>query len=176
MTYQDNAQPTALAEAHDQQKTKADKEETVCNKNLNTENMDAFQVDNKTGRHNYSAIPNDPLKDFAVSSLIGNDVFNPSGDALGKIKDIMIDITEGRVQYVVIEFGGFLGMNHKYFAIPFQALAMAKEHRHAFILNETKESLKQYPEFNKDQWANTNSEAHPGKSNEGGFKSGGTGE
>ena len=119
--------------------------------------MEAFHVDNMTGRNSSGARPNDPLKHLAVSSLIGDNIFNPAGDNLGKVKDIMVDITEGKIEYVVIEFGGFLGMHQKYFAVAWQALTIAKEHRNAFILNETKESLKRYPGFDKDHWPNTNS-------------------
>jgi hypothetical protein len=95
---------------------------------------------------------------------------------LGQIKDIMIDITEAKIAYVVIEFGGFLGMNQKYFAVPMQSLAIAKEHKNAFILNETKESLKRYPGFDKDHWPNTNSHVVSGDtSSEGGFMEGSRG-
>ena len=68
----------------------------------------------------------------------------------------MIDITEGKVEYVVIEFGGFMGMNQKYIAVPMKDLTIAKEHRHAFILNESKESMRKYAGFDKDHWPDTN--------------------
>jgi sporulation protein YlmC with PRC-barrel domain len=132
--------------------------------------MEAFHIDNRTGQNNSGARANDPLKYLAVSSLIGDNIFNPAGETLGKIKDIMIDIIEAKIAYVVIEFGGFLGMNQKYFAVPMQALTIAKEHKNAFILNETRESLKEYPGFDKDHWPNTNShEANAESSNEDGF-------
>jgi sporulation protein YlmC with PRC-barrel domain len=132
--------------------------------------MEAFQIDNMTGQNSSGARPNDPLRHLAVSSLIGDNIFNPAGETLGKIKDIMIDIIEAKIAYVVIEFGGFLGMNQKYFAVPMQALTIAKEHKNAFILNETKESLKRYPGFDKEHWPNTNSHvADAASSNEDGF-------
>jgi sporulation protein YlmC with PRC-barrel domain len=87
-----------------------------------------------------------------VSSLVGNSIFNPAGETLGKVNDIMIDIAARKVEYIIMESGGFLGMNHKYFAVPLQALSIAKEHQDAFILNDTKESLKRYPEFDKEHW------------------------
>jgi sporulation protein YlmC with PRC-barrel domain len=122
-----------------------------------TLNMESFHIDNITGQNNSGHKANEPLKRLALSSLIGDNIFNPAGENLGKIKDIMIDIAEGKIEYVVIEFGGFLGINQKYFALPMQALTIAREHTNAFILNETKESLKSYPGFDKDHWPNTNS-------------------
>ena len=122
--------------------------------------METFQVDNLTGQNSSGARPNEPLKYLTASSLIGDNIFNPEGETLGKIKDIMIDLTEARVAYVIIEFGGFLGINQKLLALPMQALQVAKEHKNAFILNETKESLKRYPGFDKEHWPQTN--LHPG--------------
>lgn len=119
--------------------------------------MKAFNsIDNITGRNSSGTKPNNPLRCLAVSSIIGDTVFNLAGESLGKIKDIMIDITTGSVEYVVIEFGGFLGVNQKYFAVPLSALTVAKEHRHSFILDETRESLKKYPGFDKEHWPQTN--------------------
>jgi len=136
--------------------------------------MEAYNIDNMTGRNNTGKRPNDPLKHLAVSSLLGDNIFNPAGEDLGKIKDVMIDISEGKIDYVVIEFGGFLGINPKYFAVPMQALTVAQEHTNAFILNETKESLKRYPGFDKDHWPNTNlHDFDAGDSKEEGFMAGG---
>ena len=41
---------------------------------------------------------------------------------MGTIEDIMLDINSGKVEYVVIKFGGFLTINEKYFAIPWKLL------------------------------------------------------
>lgn len=119
--------------------------------------MEALHIDNITGQNSSGERPNDPVRNLAASSLIGDSIFNPAGETLGKIKDIMIDIIEAKISYVVIEFGGGLGISQKYFAVPMHALTLAREHRNAFILNETKESLKRYPGFDKDDWPDTNS-------------------
>jgi len=118
--------------------------------------MKAFNIDNMTVQNNSGSNQNDPLKHLTASSLIGYNIFNPAGESLGKINDIMIDITERRITYVIIEFGGFLGMNQKLLAVPMQALQVAKEHQNAFILNETKESLKSNPGFDRELWPETN--------------------
>ena len=49
---------------------------------------------------------------------------NPDGENLGEIKDIMLDLETGKIDYFVIEFGGFLGLGVKYFAIPFRLLKL----------------------------------------------------
>lgn len=75
---------------------------------------------------------------------------------MGKIKDIMLDINEGKIDYVVIEFGGLFGIGDKYFAVPFKALTIDTS-RHMFILNQSREVLKNAPGFDKAQWPDTNS-------------------
>jgi sporulation protein YlmC with PRC-barrel domain len=97
-----------------------------------------------------------PNSHQTASSIIGRDIFNSTGETLGSITDIMIDTTDGKVVYLIIQFGGFLGINQKSFAVPMQALTPAKEHLNAYILNETKESMNHYPRFNKEHWADEN--------------------
>lgn len=119
--------------------------------------MKKLDVNDMADRNPSGQSTNESVKRLPVSSIVGSNIFNTEGVALGKIKDIMISISESRVEYIVIEFGGFLGVNQKYFAVPFKALSIARERSRAFILNETKESLKRYPGFDKDHWPDTNS-------------------
>ena len=58
--------------------------------------MENLKIDNITGQNSTGAKPNDPLKFLTTSSIIGDAIFNGTGEALGKIRDIMIDITEGK--------------------------------------------------------------------------------
>lgn len=112
--------------------------------------MNAFYIDNLTGVSDSAERPKNAARRLAVTSLIGDTIFNPAGENLGKIKDIIIDLSQGSIDFVVIEFGGFLGMNQKYLAVPTSALAIAREHKNAFILNESRESLRGYPTFDLD--------------------------
>lgn len=118
--------------------------------------MKDLNIDNRTGKNNSGKRSNHPLRRLTVSSITGDNVFNPEGEALGQIGDLMIDLTNGRIDYVIIQFGGFLSMNQKYFAVPFDALPIDTERHHAFVLNESRESLKRYPGFDKDHWPRTN--------------------
>ena len=88
---------------------------------------------------------------MAADTLEGDKVVNASGESLGEIKDIMIDVPSGRVAYAVLSFGGMLGMGNKLFAIPWQALQLDPEN-HRFILDVDQEQLKAAPGFDKDHW------------------------
>jgi sporulation protein YlmC with PRC-barrel domain len=88
---------------------------------------------------------------MAAETLEGDKVVNASGESLGEIKDIMIDVPSGRVAYAVLSFGGLLGMGNKLFAIPWQALQLDPEN-HRFVLDVDQEQLKAAPGFDKDHW------------------------
>lgn len=91
--------------------------------------------------------------------VMGMNVRNPQGEKLGDIKDLMIDLgQDASVRYAALDFGGFLGIGDKLFAVPWDAMKLrhdAKNDNRAFLeLNATKESLKNAPGFDKNHWPN----------------------
>ena len=56
-----------------------------------------------------------------------------------------------RVTYAVLEFGGFLGMGTKLFAVPLEALRLDAGNKR-FILDADKDRLEDAPGFDKDHW------------------------
>jgi sporulation protein YlmC with PRC-barrel domain len=88
---------------------------------------------------------------MGANTLTGNDVYNNEEEDLGDIKEIMIDMRNGRVAYAVLSFGGFLGMGEKLFAVPWSALKLDTENKR-FVLDVEKEDLKDAPGFDKDNW------------------------
>src|ERR1700756_4851143 len=86
-----------------------------------------------------------------AATLKGDSVVNSSGEDLGKIEDIMLDVTSGRIAYGVLSFGGFLGMGDKLFAIPWSALTLDAANK-CFVLDVPKERLENAPGFDKDHW------------------------
>lgn len=91
---------------------------------------------------------------LSATTMIGDRVTNRSGENLGKIEELMIDLSRGSVAYAVLSFGGVLGMGDKLFAIPFQALKLDADHE-CFVLDVDKEKLKNAPGFDKDHWPST---------------------
>lgn len=118
--------------------------------------MKSFEKDNLSGANHEGAHFNSPLRFLTVTSIIGDEVQNRSGDKLGKINNMMIELSNGKIEYVVIELGGFLGMGEKYFAVPFSLLEVDGKNE-KFILDQTKEVLQAAPGFDKDHWPETNS-------------------
>ena len=88
---------------------------------------------------------------MSASTLEGDEVMNRAGEKLGAIEEIMLDVPTGRIAYAVLSSGGFLGIGDKLFAIPWNALTLDPEH-HCFLLDVSKERLRQAPGFDKDHW------------------------
>src|SRR6478735_4427297 len=59
---------------------------------------------------------------IASSKVEGTPVFNQSGEQLGSVYNFMVDKISGQVAYVVMSFGGFLGIGESYHPLPWRAL------------------------------------------------------
>lgn len=88
---------------------------------------------------------------ISSDKIIGVEVRNLQDKNLGKIEALMLDKTNGKVAYVVLSFGGFLGMGDKLFALPWSLFAYNKE-RDCFQIPVDEEKLKMSPGFDKDHW------------------------
>ena len=87
------------------------------------------------------------------ATITGDEVCNMQDEKLGKIQDIMLDMTEGKIRYVVLSAGGFLGMGDRLLAVPWKALTLDAENKR-FMLDVDAERIKSAPGFDKDQWPN----------------------
>ncbi len=120
--------------------------------------METLISDNLTGENDTGKYANTPVKYLTSSTIIGDKIYNTANENLGEIRELMLNMADGTIEYVVIEFGGFLGIGEKLFAVPFKALHLDTS-RHAFFLSQTKEVLENAPGFDKDHWPETNSHA-----------------
>ncbi len=121
--------------------------------------MNTYIEDNLTGENHEGKKANFPLRYLTASTLLGEKVIDAKGEKIGDVKDIMLDLTEGKIQYVVIECGGFLGIGEKFFAVPYGLLEI-DTNEHAFVLDQDKETLQNAPGFDKDHWPETNDHSY----------------
>jgi sporulation protein YlmC with PRC-barrel domain len=92
--------------------------------------------------------------------LIGVKVYNPSNENLGKIEDLVMDPSAGKIRYAVLSFGGFLGMGDKLFAVPWDDLKLVSKGTTSagttkedyYVLDVSKDALKNAPGFDKSSW------------------------
>jgi sporulation protein YlmC with PRC-barrel domain len=95
-------------------------------------------------------------REMRLSKLIGADVNNTSAKDIGDVRDVVIDANSGRVHYLVLEYGGFLGMGEKLFAYPMTSFRVAD--RAALVLDVSEDRLRAAPGFDRKRWPDWNSE------------------
>ena len=79
------------------------------------------------------------------------DVINKKGEDLGQVQTFVMDMQEGMIAFVLVAFGGILGISDKWFAMPWAALEWHPETMR-FILDMPEEVLKNAPGMDKDGW------------------------
>lgn len=118
-----------------------------------------YKTDNRTGVNQEGPLANTPVRRLSATSIISDKIEDPHGEELGHIDNLMINIHTGAVEYAVVEFGAFLGIGGKLFAIPFKELRLDPG-KEVFILNRDKEYLKDSPGFDKTHWPDTNDHSY----------------
>jgi sporulation protein YlmC with PRC-barrel domain len=119
----------------------------------------SYKKDNRTGTNHEGPEANTPVQRLTAASIIGDHIENLEGEDLGKIDNLMVNLYNGEVEYAVVEFGSFLGIGGKLFAVPFKELKLDPDKK-VFILNRDKEYLKQSPGFDKTHWPDTNDHSY----------------
>jgi len=96
-----------------------------------------------------------PLDEATLTAddLKGIGVFGQNDEQIGTIGDLVVD-ADGKIDAVVVDVGGFLGVGSKPVAVGFDNLQFAVDanNQRYLFLNATKEQLDQQPQFNKDTY------------------------
>jgi sporulation protein YlmC with PRC-barrel domain len=96
------------------------------------------------------------MTDYSVISsdkVEGTSVYNPAGEKLGSIDDLMIDRHSGQVKYAVLEFGGFLGMGTDRYPIPWTMLKYDTKNS-GYVVPLDKVKLEKAPKYPGDHIPN----------------------
>lgn len=88
---------------------------------------------------------------LSAGTLTGDTVRNSAGDDLGTLEEIVIDLDRGRVAYVVLASGGFLGLGGKFFALPWDIIKVDTDEK-VVIVDVEEDVIKNAPGFDKDNW------------------------
>jgi len=78
-------------------------------------------------------------------------VYGLGREKVGEIDHLMIDKLSGRVIYAVMSFGGFLGLGHSHYPVPWGALKYDTS-LGGFRTTITEEQLRDAPAFSDDSW------------------------
>ena len=89
-----------------------------------------------------------------ASNVTGTNVYNPQGEHLGHVDDIVIGKRDGRVKYAILSIGGFLGIGEEYHPLPWPELDYSQD-LNGFVIDRSREQLEGAPRFtagNEPDW------------------------
>jgi putative membrane protein len=86
--------------------------------------------------------------------LKGMDVLDPQGEKIASINDFVLT-DDGKIDAVIVDFGGFLGIGTKQVALGFEGLDFVGDENgnRYLVVNVTKDQLDAQPAYNKDEYA-----------------------
>jgi len=98
-----------------------------------------------------SAVTSSTHHILPAGTLKGTRVHNFAGEELGKVDEFVLDFDSGRISYVVVSVGGFLGIGDKLFPVPWELFTMHTGD-HEFFLDVDKQMLLDAPSFERTKW------------------------
>ena len=81
---------------------------------------------------------------FRATKIIGETVVNDANETVGKVDDLIV-VPDGKVPFLILSVGGFLGIGDKLVAVPYDSLKM--QDKKLFLTGATKDALKDLPAF-----------------------------
>ena len=80
-----------------------------------------------------------------ATQVLGRGIHDTQGEKLGVIEDVVFDADKGAsIAYVVMSYGGFLGVGEKRFAIPWSELSTSDDGR-GFLLGVPRATFEKAP-------------------------------
>jgi hypothetical protein len=87
---------------------------------------------------------------IAADKVNGTAVYGADSERLGTIDSIMIGKRSGKVAYVVMSFGGFLGIGERYHPLPWNVLRY-DEAKGGYSVGNSAEALRSAPHYSRDE-------------------------
>jgi hypothetical protein len=94
---------------------------------------------------------------IASDKVEGTKVYDLAGEHIGSIDRILIEKRSGKVSYAVLSFGGFLGIGHDHYPLPWEKLNYDTQ-LDGYRIDLTKEQIEGAPSYSDDDdtWYNDN--------------------
>ena len=87
---------------------------------------------------------------IASDKVEGTKVYDPMGEHIGSIERILVEKRSGQVSYAVLSFGGFLGMGHEHYPLPWSKLNY-DESLGGYRVDVTKAQLEGAPRYEREE-------------------------
>lgn len=88
-----------------------------------------------------------------ASKLIDQDIELANGDDVGEVEDLVMNMQDREVKYVVMEFDRVWNMNDRLVALPMDAFRQARDDDD-LVVDRSREQLQAAPAFDRNQWPN----------------------
>lgn len=85
----------------------------------------------------------------------GTTVYGVGGEEVGSIDHLMIEKVSGKIAYAVMSFGGFLGLGHSHYPVPWAALKYDPK-LGGYVTGITESQLRDAPAYSDDSWGDRN--------------------
>lgn len=97
-----------------------------------------------------------PSDSVTVTDWYKQNVYDPKDNKIGEVMDVLVD-KSGKVTSLIVGVGGFLGIDNKDVAVPFDAVHVTNKNNNKWylVMNTTKEALKSAPGFKYDRDSTT---------------------
>jgi sporulation protein YlmC with PRC-barrel domain len=95
-----------------------------------------------------SMSPSTAGKEWHASRLIGADVKNQQGEALGEIEELVIDPQDAKIKAVVISGGGVLGLGAKRVSVPWNQVKPGADDDE-FVIAMSKDEFQNAPSWER---------------------------
>lgn len=86
---------------------------------------------------------------IASDKVEGTKVYGADGKHIGSIERLIIEKRSGRVSYAVMSFGGFMGIGHDHYPLPWAKLSY-DEGLGGYATNVTRDQVENAPKFSSD--------------------------
>ena len=87
---------------------------------------------------------------IASDKVEGTKVYDPNGEHIGSIERILVEKRSGKVSYAVLSFGGFLGIGHDHYPLPWSKLEY-DEDLGGYRVDVTKQQLEGAPKYEREE-------------------------
>ncbi|MCP8885215.1 PRC-barrel domain-containing protein [Devosia sp. XJ19-1] len=94
---------------------------------------------------------------IASDKVEGTKVYDLNGDHIGSIERILVEKRGGQVSYAVLSFGGFLGIGHDHYPLPWSKLDYDPE-LGGYRVDISKDQLEGAPRYEKEDESFWNAE------------------
>lgn len=106
-----------------------------------------------TGAIDRSTLDKMPVDQLSASNMTGTTVYGANDEDVGEIGDVIVN-QDGKIDAIIIDVGGFLGVGEKEVAIGMDNLAFMSDGEKLYLYTElTKEQLEQQPAYDEATYA-----------------------